>query len=236
MHHMTVVVLSPHFDDAVLSCWHVLRRPESVLVVNIFAGAPSQGSPPGWWDQQTGAPDPRARVGERANEDQAALRLAGRAAVNLDMLEAQHRRRAPSVTDIAGRLAEVVPECDTLYAPAGIGGHVDHALVRDVACATFPAQALRLYADLPHAIRRGWPTWVTPDGDAAVDGDWAGQLAERRELSLRPRVHALGPEEQERKLVAVRSYRTQIAELQRMSFGPLERVLGYEVTWDVALA
>ena len=70
---MTVVVLSPHFDDAVLSCWHVLRAPGTVQVVNVFTGAPPEGSPPGWWDRLTGAPDPGERVRERAEEDRIAV-------------------------------------------------------------------------------------------------------------------------------------------------------------------
>jgi hypothetical protein len=30
------VILSPHFDDAVLSCWHALASAGEVLVVNVF--------------------------------------------------------------------------------------------------------------------------------------------------------------------------------------------------------
>ena len=30
---MRLAVLSPHYDDAVLSCWLVLRAPESVVVM-----------------------------------------------------------------------------------------------------------------------------------------------------------------------------------------------------------
>ncbi len=38
------VILSPHFDDAVLSCWHVLASAGEVLVVNVFAGEPPAGA------------------------------------------------------------------------------------------------------------------------------------------------------------------------------------------------
>src|SRR5580765_515812 len=38
-----VVVLSPHLDDAVLSCWSVLRGPEPVQAVNVFAAPPRTG-------------------------------------------------------------------------------------------------------------------------------------------------------------------------------------------------
>ena len=54
-----VVILSPHLDDAVLSCWHVLSGPADVRVINLFAGLPALGAAPGWWDRRT---EPRAMV------------------------------------------------------------------------------------------------------------------------------------------------------------------------------
>ena len=47
------VILSPHFDDAVLSCWHLLASAGEVLVVNVFAGEPPAGTL-GWWDRARG--------------------------------------------------------------------------------------------------------------------------------------------------------------------------------------
>jgi hypothetical protein len=235
---VTVAVLSPHFDDAVLSCWHVLSQPGPLLVVNVFAGAPPEDSPPGWWDRRTGATDARARVLERAGEDRLALARAGRTAVNLDLPESQHRRRAPTVADVAARVRDAISGSDGLYAPAGLGAHPDHMLVRDAALElqAEEGRVLVLYADLPHAIRRGWPTWVAPDGDAIVNDEWAIALAGLRGLSPRPHVHALDAVRRTDKLAAVRLYGTQLAGLEQMAFGPLERVLRYEVTWEVALA
>ena len=42
--------------------------------------------------QRTGATDSAARAREREREDDAALAIAGRSAINLDLLEAQYRR------------------------------------------------------------------------------------------------------------------------------------------------
>ena len=50
------IILSPHFDDAVLSCWHLLASAGEVLVVNVFAGEPPAGTL-GWWDELAGASD-----------------------------------------------------------------------------------------------------------------------------------------------------------------------------------
>jgi pimeloyl-ACP methyl ester carboxylesterase len=60
------IILSPHFDDAVLSCWHLLASAGEVLVVNVFAGEPPAGTL-GWWDELAGASDSAAAVRQRAD-------------------------------------------------------------------------------------------------------------------------------------------------------------------------
>src|SRR5919109_876181 len=66
------VVLSPHLDDAVFSCWHIVGE-EKARVVTVFAGIPPAGTPLPRWDEMTGATDPATRVRERIAEDEAAL-------------------------------------------------------------------------------------------------------------------------------------------------------------------
>ena len=68
---MTTVILSPHLDDAVLSCWHVLTQPGEVVVITVFAGVPTGLTAPAWWDRYTGATDSGERVRERIEEDSA---------------------------------------------------------------------------------------------------------------------------------------------------------------------
>ena len=51
------VVLSPHLDDAVLSCWHILGREDDVRVVNVFTGSPENGDGDYTWDRLTGSQD-----------------------------------------------------------------------------------------------------------------------------------------------------------------------------------
>ena len=63
---MPLAILSPHLDDAVLSCWHVLEGPEQARVINVFTADPPPGTPPPWWDRLTGASDPR-RANARAD-------------------------------------------------------------------------------------------------------------------------------------------------------------------------
>jgi hypothetical protein len=126
-----VLVLSPHFDDAVLSCWHVLASDRDVVVVNVFAAPPPSGTSPPRWDRITGAIESSARVRERIEEDVAALALAGRTAILLEFVERQYVGVLPTVDEVAAALDPI--DSEEVFAPVGIGAHSAHVLVRDVA-------------------------------------------------------------------------------------------------------
>ena len=123
---MPTFVLSPHPDDAVLSCWWLLSARDDVRVINVFTSA--DASRVAWWDRLTGAVDGAARMSERLIEDQQALARAGRSAVNLGLLDGQNRRRSQPAAQIADRVARIVGPDARLVAPAGLGEIADHAV------------------------------------------------------------------------------------------------------------
>ena len=249
-----IAILSPHLDDAVLSCWGVLSGPDDVLVINVFAGLPSPGAPPGWWDALCGLHDSRAVVGERVAEDRGALALAGRNPVNLRFLDQQYREGDQPVGTIASALRDVLPPHAVVLAPGALAyeplhptlpsPHPDHVAVRSAALELHDdGYALALYADLPHANARGWPTWVRNGADAhrrpAADADvpatmWRASLAETGLPAdqLVPDIRRLSARVFARKLDAVRRYASQLAMLEE-GFGRLDNpeLLGYEVMW-----
>lgn len=235
-----MLILSPHLDDAALSCWHVLAGPGEATVLNVFDGTPPDGTPLPWWDTLTGASDPVTRMAERRAEDARARAELGRDAISLGLLDAQYRGGPTSIADLARRLSARVSEDALVYAPAGIAGfHADHAAVRDAAIELVRSgRSLRLYADLPQAISSGWPAWVTGEAEEpGVSATWtetftaAGLLVDR----LVPRVHRLSPSDRRRKLHLLSLYTTQRRALDGIAFRPLDdpKTLAYEVTWDV---
>jgi LmbE family N-acetylglucosaminyl deacetylase len=240
-----VTILSPHLDDAVLSCWHLLTEPHEVTVINVFAGAPLAAPEAAWWDRLTGATDSAKRMLERWEEDRRALALAGRTAQNLGFLDDQYRDweqpLEPLVTEIASRLEPGALIC----APAALGDHPDHALVRAAALELRQAGApLSLYADLPHAALQGWPAWVPAPG-ATASHDLAGALWERALAStgvapaaMVAAVHRLDRSAHERKLEAVRAYATQFRGLADWTGRRLSDhvTLGYEVVWTLPVS
>jgi LmbE family N-acetylglucosaminyl deacetylase len=238
------VILSPHFDDAVLSCWHVLASADEVLVVNVFAGEPPVGTV-GSWDRLAGASDSTAVVRVRIEEDRRALALAGRTAINLPFLDGQYREPDQPPAEIVEALRGLPVASARLYAPASLGDHHrDHTAVRAAALALHAAGAdVALYADLPHATVLGWPRWVL-DGGSSTGVDptaerWASQLEATGTPVGRmvPTALRLSEKDYADKLKAVLTYGSQMPPL-RSTYGPsLEdpQLLGFEVDWRLPL-
>jgi LmbE family N-acetylglucosaminyl deacetylase len=202
---MATVVLSPHLDDAVLSCWHLLSGPDELRVLNVFAGVPSGAA--GWWDEITGARDAGERVRERRAEDRAALAIAGRRSTNLELLDAQHRVNGSEPSALEAVLPHLQSD-DVVWAPAALRPHRDHELVREVGLALQArGHQVCFYADLP-ASAPSAPLEFAP--------------------TLRPDARELDADQFESKLTAVGCYATQVEALERMA--PLH-LLRRETVW-----
>ena len=171
------IFLSPHLDDVVLSCggtiWQQVKAHRRVLVVTIFAGTPGPGAPLSSFAQQLHAQWglPANAAAERQREDLAAASLLGAQVQHWPYTDCIYRQ-APTgrflyanldalwgetdpvehalVTELAERLAVLTREqSSTLYAPLGIGHHVDHQITRRAA-ETW-GQPLAYYEDFPYA-------------------------------------------------------------------------------------
>ncbi|HEV3322969.1 MAG TPA: hypothetical protein VG147_12385 [Solirubrobacteraceae bacterium] len=237
------LLLSPHWDDAVLDCWSLLRSELPVTVVNLFAGVPAPGrlAP---WDAITGAADSAVRARERIAEDARALASAGRTPLNLPFLDAQYRAAsgAPGLEEIDRALSAAVPSASRVHAPAGVGGHLDHLLAcrygRMLLRAGLP---VTLYADLPYCVLHGWPHWVDgsePDPHRNVDAFWLEFLKGVPELpGLRSaHVERLDDTVAAAKLAAMRCYVTQFSGLDYGAGRPLSdpEIHRFEVRWELS--
>ncbi len=154
-----VVYLSPHLDDAVLSCGASIRSHtqagRSVLVTTIFAGSPSRldisplaAELHALWG---GFADPMA---VRRREDRKANRLLGARCCHLNYLDAIYRHDGTTFlygrnedlfgslhhsdlelpTRVADSILEICsPRKPEVFVPLGVGNHVDHQLLRETA-------------------------------------------------------------------------------------------------------
>jgi LmbE family N-acetylglucosaminyl deacetylase len=227
-----VLLLSPHLDDAVLNCWSVLTQTVDLRVVNVFTQPPRPGLLTDW-DRRCGATSSVAHVYRRLAEDERVLGRLGLRPTNLpfeDIQYAAHKLTRISMAALDRAVAAVIPSASMVYAPAALGeGHIDHRLVRAYArCLARAGIPARLYADLPYAVRSGWPAWVREErppgrGDSRV----APALRDAAEVHI----VTLSTAAARQKLAGMRGYVTQFAALDedgRLSDPATHR---HEVFW-----
>jgi len=147
----SAVVVSPHFDDAVLSCWSVLNRGGThVCVLTVFGGAPPAGRLFDWDARPPGAKDSATRVRERSEENRTALSVTGARRVDLQLLESQYRDAGGGAVDPALLRPHLI-QAGAVFAPAGLGReriHPDHVTVRDAVLGI--REDAVLYSDQPY--------------------------------------------------------------------------------------
>jgi hypothetical protein len=218
-----LLVVSPHFDDAALSCAALLDRGEPVDVMTVCAGAPD---PPrrGWWDERCGFATSAESVPARRREDEQALLGDGHRRLELDLLELQHfegPRASTEAVPIARAVRDWIAEAPTgaVALPAGAGWaprwlprrvarklrkppgpdpHDDHVFTRDALLrADLDEAELILYEELPYL-------WGGPAARAAREAASAH--------GYRIQVEVV-PVDRERKAVRLASYTSQIPHL-----------------------
>jgi GlcNAc-PI de-N-acetylase len=162
-----LLLLSPHFDDAALSCAALLERDEPIDVVTVFAGGPD---PPrqGWWDEVCGFADSRESLAARKAEERAAVGERHRLSF-LPLLDMQYvvgRRPASDAQAVRAAVEQwaagsggghvAVPAGAgvrrRLWKRGGVTAHPDHLYLRDaVLSARLPGVTPLLYEELPYA-------------------------------------------------------------------------------------
>ncbi|MCF6277686.1 MAG: PIG-L family deacetylase [Anaerolineales bacterium] len=174
---MRHIYLSPHLDDAVLSCGGVIAMQREagipVEIWNIMSGNPPADAPLSQLAQSVhaewGTASAKETLALRLKEDSlAACRVDaapryfdfldciyrhapdGTALYTDDIFLPPHTADTPLVGQIAERLCASLRAEDTLVCPLTIGDHPDHVIVRRAAEQT--GHPLRYYADIPYML------------------------------------------------------------------------------------
>jgi LmbE family N-acetylglucosaminyl deacetylase len=152
-----VVVVSPHLDDAVLSCGALIAQLDRPVVLTVFAGSPASWTEHREWDHDwCGFEHGVDVVAARIREDDAALAILGAVGVRLAFLDEQYREPGASMSeaDLGASIAASVEEVggESILMPLGLG-HIDHRLTsagcRDAARRR-PDLHWFAYQDLPY--------------------------------------------------------------------------------------
>lgn len=174
---MRWIIISPHFDDAVLSCggliWDAARKGVPVEIWTVCAGYPEPGPLSdlavrihAQW--RTG--DGRETVELRRGEDRAAAAQVGATVRHLstpdciyrkdtsgaflytdDVFDPPHPADAVLPERIAAELSAGLERDDLLICPLTVGHHVDHVITR--AAVEGLGRPLAYYADIPYLLR-----------------------------------------------------------------------------------
>lgn len=150
--------ISPHLDDAVFSCAALIQqlvaKGTQVIVATVF----TKGSD---------------NYAQRRAEDLNTLHLLGAEAIHLDHLDAPdrnppyqtfreiifgwHEADSSTLQAVTHSLASCLSQTKAthLYAPLGVGTHVDHRLVHDAARQLQGLTSLIFYEDRPYAYTAG---------------------------------------------------------------------------------
>lgn len=222
----TLAVLSPHPDDAVLSCGGIITQAtmagQRVVVITINAGDPPRAAL-AWPSVRNAHRDwglGDDAMAQRRQEDHQALALLGADGIWCDLLDRLYRDPAPrrrgrlarAVAAMLGhpaerRDAELVAERvrplltslapERVLAPLAIGEHPDHLAACRVGLAwRAQGHAVGFYEDVPYSFNR----------------EWAAHRLARFPHQREPEVHP-GAKHLDRRIAAAACHRSQIAGL-----------------------
>jgi LmbE family N-acetylglucosaminyl deacetylase len=207
-----VTVVSPHLDDAVLSCAGLIAGAPGTTVVTVFAGFPParDASTPATflpgstsWDQACGFAAGDDVVGLRRAEDRAALAHLGATPRWLDFLDSQYvvePGESAGPTEIAAAIRAALGELQpaTIAFPLGLS-HTDHERTHE-AC-------FLLLSESPE-LATNWVAFIDVPYRALYRAQADLRLARLRELGyeLEPLSFDLG----ERKIAALDEYPSQL--------------------------
>jgi len=171
------IVISPHLDDAALSCGGCIarytRQRQRVLVVNVCTGMLPRGmelSPFAQYIMGGWRLDYDRAIQMRQREDRAAMKILGADSCDLGFLDAIFRH-PDAYNSLETMLGPLMPEDSliahlesamdtllerspgsTLYVPLAFGMHVDHQVAYDVGRRLVAnGQDVAFYEDLPYA-------------------------------------------------------------------------------------
>ena len=223
--HFEKEIISPHFDDAVYSCWHQITA--ASRIITIFAGFPTDEMPSDW-DRSTGFNNARVAIESRQAENTDALATTGAAAISMAFKDTVFRQNEQlDASTVASAIKDTASPGATILAPVGFSfsfHHPDHILSREAAKILLEEGAnVLFYADIPYSIEaqrtEDWPFRLPLDTIIGLLGI---------KVELLP--HRMSAAEATLKETAVRKYASQFQRNDELSGSTLQSPLTYQ--WE----
>jgi LmbE family N-acetylglucosaminyl deacetylase len=233
------IYLSPHYDDAALSCGGSIHQQtqagQRVLVITLCAAPPQPGQPlsPFAEEMHRAWGNPADVIATRQAEEKAALEILGADHLWLSFNDCIYRGQPqegnwyynndrelfgsihPDDLALSQHMTQTLTEQvevgigTIIYAPLGVGHHVDHQLAH-LAAWQLRQQGwtIAFYEDYPYAdpasrfAARGWDHYTL-----------AATLASQQEANLQPQLRFFFEENLQAKINSVRAYASQLPSL-----------------------
>ena len=152
-------MISPHLDDAVLSCGQLIKSRQGTIITTILAGFPP-GTHEGWSGRTTGLSVAEDANLMRREEDQRASLSLGARTIWID-IPAQEYGPTVSPSERLLRIQQSIvtavatTEVRSVFVPLGLT-HPDHIIVSDVALLAVLASNLEsyVYMEMPYGQAR----------------------------------------------------------------------------------
>lgn len=228
------IILSPHFDDAVLSLGGLLAREgRDTLVATFFAGTPAVPLVRAW-DKKCWFADSTQAMRERTEENRKSLRFFGLSddrIRNYEHLDVQYRFASgnpetpePELEDMVKKeinslLQEFTSDSVKVFMP-GFAVHPDHALMKNAALVVARESTVPffLYQDLPYA-------WQILEMERKPrEYSLLERSVTRGMFAVTPHAIPLTEADMEKKLAGVALYASQIPHLGTQFLEKLERL------------
>jgi LmbE family N-acetylglucosaminyl deacetylase len=207
-----IVVVSPHFDDAVLGAAHLLATYPGSTVITVLGGRPPAYPPePTDWDACGGFVAGDDVVAGRREEDRAAMECVGATPVWLEFADHQYllEDQRPTATDVAPALGAAIAEADptAVFLPMGLA-NPDHVVTHDAG----------LLVRAARDESSGGPAWFCYEdhGYKHIPGILAWRVTKLFKSGLWPTPSVVPIEpDMEIKRAAIALYKSQVAPLER---------------------
>ncbi|HET8991804.1 MAG TPA: PIG-L family deacetylase [Candidatus Saccharimonadales bacterium] len=217
------VILSPHFDDAVIDCFsYLVKEPEST-VITVCAKIPPEGVKT-FWDTVCGERDSHKMVKIRRIENDNAINLTGskHKQVLLDYYDSQYDNGPVPIDQMCADILANSPKDSVFLAPIATSRIFQHKNHKDIRNA-----GLKLLQD-------GYKVWFYPDSPymnlpRTPYERIIRRIQKRAEMKLglkfSYKINELSDAESRLKDEALRTYKSQYRPTDINSFGGLTRVV-----------
>lgn len=145
-----ILLVSPHFDDAVLSAGQFMAERPDCVVLTVFGGFPDNSQEVHTsYDEKCGFKNAEDAVAERRRENERATALLKAHNIDLDFPDSQYGEEN-QIVEITDKIAQMVERgsYEAIYAPIGLG-HPDHRMVTESVLSLDVDIPIVLWEDLP---------------------------------------------------------------------------------------